>query len=66
MTQLRDQLKDVSSDSKRILDDASERAAKIYDISKDFVRENQTSVLIGLGAFCGIIGFFLGRTSKRD
>jgi hypothetical protein len=66
--QLRDISKDISSESQRIMNDAQERAAAFYDESKDFVRENQTPLLIGLGfgVLLGVTGFFLGRASKTD
>ncbi len=66
MPELRDQIKDISSESQRFFDDAQERAAEIYSLSKDFVRENQTMVMVGAGVAVGLIGFLLGRASKSD
>lgn len=64
MTELREHIKDISSESQRFFDDAQERAAEIYGLSKDFVRENETLVMVGAGAAIGLIGFLLGRASK--
>jgi ElaB/YqjD/DUF883 family membrane-anchored ribosome-binding protein len=66
MTELREQVKDISSESQRFFDDAQERAAEIYSLSKDFVRENQTLVMVGAGVTIGLVGFLLGRASKSD
>lgn len=66
MAEIREHLKDISSESQRFIDDAQERAAEIYGLSKDFVRENQTLVMVGAGVAIGLVGFLLGRASKSD
>lgn len=57
---------DYASEAQRIFDEAQERAAEIYDISRSFVRENQAIAWVSAGLACGVIGFFLGRATSRE
>jgi hypothetical protein len=68
--QLKDKVRDISSDlssqSREIMDDASERVTELYEASREFVQDNQIAVYVGLAAAVSIGAFFLGRASKSS
>jgi len=61
-----DNVRELPAETRRILGEASDQISKYYDLSTDFVRENQILVLVGTTLLAGLAGFFLGRSSKNE
>jgi len=61
---IQDNVRELPDQTRRILDEASDQIAKYYEVSSEFVRDNQILVLVGAGIALGLTGFFLGRASK--
>jgi hypothetical protein len=59
-----DNVRELPNETRRMLDEASERVTELYETSKEFVNDNQTAVMIGAGFLIGVAGFFLGRSSR--
>ena len=66
MAELRDHLKDISSESQRFIDDAQERAAESTVSPRISSAKIRHSSMVGAGVAIGLVGFLLGRASKSD
>jgi hypothetical protein len=60
-------MEDMGTNPRRILNDAQERVGDFYEISSDWVQQNRMASTLALAAVAGVVGFFIGRSNgKRD
>jgi hypothetical protein len=60
-------LDDMGTEPRRILNDAQQRIGDFYEVSSDWVQQNRLASTLALAAVAGVVGFFIGRgNSNRD
>jgi hypothetical protein len=58
-------LEDMGTEPRRILNDAQQRIGDFYEVSSDWVQQNRLASTLALAAVAGVVGFFIGRGSNN-
>jgi len=58
-------LEDMGTEPRRILNDAQQRIGDFYEVSSDWVQQNRLASTLALAAVAGAVGFFIGRGSNN-